>query len=31
MAEAIHDSVLDAYGVSLEIEPRVIGFPAESS
>ena len=31
IAEAIHDSVLDAYGVSLEIEPRVIGSPVEPS
>ena len=29
MAEAIHDSVLEAYDVSLEIEPRVMGSPAE--
>ena len=31
MAEAIHDSVLEAYGVSLEIEPRIIGSPAGSA
>lgn len=28
MADAIHDSVLEAYGVSLDFEPRVIGAPA---
>ena len=31
MAEAIHDNVLEAYGVSLEVEPRVIGSPAGPS